>query len=123
MTPMPFKSGTIVVEGLKIFAYHGVFPQETMVGNMFEVSLSVEFNPEPAMRGDRVDLTINYAELIDIIKDVMAYPSKLIEHVCFRIYQNITHRFPRITGGVISIYKLQPPVSVELDRVGFVFRW
>ena len=115
--------GTVVVEGLRIFAYHGVEPQETAVGNTFEVDVKVDFYAEPAMRSDRVDLTVSYAEIVDIVKTEMEFPSKLLEHVCLRIYQSLTHRYPQISGGSIAIYKLQPPISAELARAGFVFRW
>lgn len=115
--------GCVCVEGLKVFAHHGVDPQETLVGNRFEVSVSLFFDSEHAMRSDRVDLTVNYAELIDLIKEEMAFPSKLLEHVAYRIYNKIGVKFPSVTGGRLCIYKLQPPVSAELDRAGFCFEW
>ena len=123
MTQPRQPSGYISVEGLRVFAYHGVEPQETQVGNTFEVSVTVAFPCEHAMRTDRLDLTINYAEIVDIIKAEMNFPSKLLEHVAFRIYEAITRRFIQVTCGTISIYKLQPPIEAELSRVGFCFRW
>lgn len=115
--------GTVSVQGLKIYAYHGVDPQETKIGNMFEVDVSVTFDSEHAMRADRVDLTVNYAELVEIIKSEMGFPSKLLELVVYRIYSHIMVKYPQVDGGVISIYKLQPPISCELDKVGFAFEW
>lgn len=112
-----------MVDGLRVLAYHGVEPQETRVGNTFEVSLRVDFNAEAAMRTDRVDLTISYADLVDIIKKEMQFPSKLLEHVAFRIYENIMHRFPQVRSGRLAIYKLQPPISAELRKTGFEFVW
>lgn len=116
-------TGTVAVEGLKVFAYHGVDPQENVVGNTFEVSVTVDFNSEHAMRSDRVDLTVNYADIVEIIKSEMAFASKTLEHVAFRIYESVTHRFPQIESGEIAIFKLQPPISAELDKAGFIFRW
>lgn len=116
-------TGSIVIDGLKIFAKHGIDPQETVVGNMFEVSVSLNFACEHAMRTDRLDLTINYAEVISIVKSEMAFPSKLLEHVVLRIYEHLTHRMPQITGGSIELYKLNPPISAEVAKVGFKFAW
>lgn len=115
--------GSIVIKGLKVFGHHGVDPQETLVGNMFEVSVSLRFVCEHAMRTDRLDLTINYAEVVALIREEMEFPSKLLEHVALRIYDHLIRRFPQITGGTLEIYKLQPPISAELDRVGFCFEW
>ena len=36
---------TIVIDGLRIRARHGVLPQERVVGNEFEVSLSLVYPP------------------------------------------------------------------------------
>lgn len=116
-------TGTIELIGLRIFAHHGVDPQETKIGNDFEVTVRLRFDPEAPMRTDRLDLTLNYAELTQIVETEMAFPSKLLENVAFRIYQNINHRYPHITGGSISIYKLHPPVRTQMQKAGFTFEW
>ncbi|MDE6134403.1 MAG: dihydroneopterin aldolase [Muribaculaceae bacterium] len=113
----------IEIKGLKIYAYHGVEEQERIVGNDFEVNVTLGFMAENAMRTDRLDLTINYAEVVDLVQKEMAEPSKLLEHVTYRIYKSLNHRFPQINSGQISIYKLQPPVEAELKKTGFVYNW
>ena len=40
---------SIVIDGLRIMARHGVWPQETTVGNMFEVSVRLDFDAAGAM--------------------------------------------------------------------------
>lgn len=116
-------SGSIHIRGLRIYAYHGVEEQETLVGNMFEVSVSLRFPCEHVMRTDRLDLTINYADIVALIKEEMQFPSKLLEHVVFRIYESITHRYIQVEGGSITILKLQPPIPCEVASVGFTFEW
>ncbi len=120
---MTRRKGYISIEGLRIFARHGVAAQETTVGNTFEVTVQLEFNCEQAMQSDSLDRTINYAAVVDLIKQEMAQPSKLLENVALRIYENITSHYPLVCGGSIAIYKLQPPIEAELDRVGFCFSW
>lgn len=119
MTP----TGTIHIDGLRVYAYHGVAEQESIIGNTFEVSLKLRFKAEHAMRSDRLDLTINYGDLVDLIKQEITFPSKLIENVVYRLYQAIKDRYTNVMGGEISIYKLQPPISAELNRIGFTFTW
>lgn len=116
-------TGTIEIVGLRLYAHHGVDPQETKIGNEFEVSVALRFDPEAPMRTDRLDLTLNYAEITDIIKAEMAFPSKLLENVTFRIFTRLTHRYPHILGGSISIYKLHPPISTPMQKAGFTFSW
>ena len=115
--------GCVEVQGLKVFAHHGVSEQEACVGNVFEVDVKVYFDALEAMRADRIDLTVSYADIVDIVKFEMSKTSMLIEHVVYRIYENIRKRYPFIRGGRIAVYKPFPPLNCELDRAGFSFSW
>lgn len=115
--------GTIHVDGLRCFARHGVLSQERVVGNVFEVSLALKVSAGAAMVGDCLDATVNYAEIVDVVREVMAEPSALLENVAWRIKEALSQRFERIAGGTVCVYKLQPPMSAELSRVGFSFSW
>lgn len=114
---------SILIEGLRIHARHGVLPQERTVGNLFELDIRLYFNAHKAMESDLVEETVNYAKVIDLVKDVMEEPSALLEHVAGRIRQAVCSEFPVISGGSISIYKIHPPVNAELGRVGFQLQW
>lgn len=118
-----YAQGTIEIEGLRLYGYHGVFEQETAVGNTFEVSVILRYPALYAMRTDRIDLAINYAQVVETIKQEMEIPSKLLENIAYRIQLALLKRFPEITSGRITIYKLNPPISEEIDKVGFTFCW
>lgn len=113
----------IHIRGLRVYAYHGVLPQERVVGNTFSINVDLKVNVENAMKNDILDATVNYAEIIELIKKCMAEPSALLEHVVGRIVRAITEQFPLVEGGSVTLYKLQPPISAELDSVGFTYSW
>lgn len=115
--------GSVIVEGLKVYAHHGVYRQENVVGNYFEVDVRLDFDADVAMRTDSPDQTLNYAVVVDIIKDCMSRPAQLLEHVVYVIHNELTRRFPEIISGSIAVYKIQPPLSAEMKRVGYVYRW
>lgn len=115
--------GTVVVDGLRIFAHHGVFEQERIVGNMFSVDVHLKVDSETAMRGDRLDFAVDYSQIVDLVKREMGVPSRLLENVVFRIVQSLKTTFPSCSGGMVGVYKIQPPISAELERVGFVYSW
>lgn len=117
--------GIISINGLKIYARHGVFDQERRVGNAFEVTLRLDVPAsDAAMDSDNLGDTINYAEAVDIIKAEMAIPSKLIEHVAGRIRRRLEARFPgQIAAGELTVAKLAPPIPAELQSVSFTTRW
>ncbi len=107
----------ITLHKMKFFAYHGVGEQERVVGNHFEVTLKVYCPMEKAMTDDDLDGTVNYAELYATVEKEMAVPSKLLEHVAFRIIQAVKAEFAEVTGGSISICKLTPPFKCDLEKV------
>lgn len=105
----------ILINRIRVRAFHGVFAQERKVGQEFEVSLRLEVSGYDG--SDDLDKTVNYAEVIETVKEQMKEPSALIEHVGTRISKAVRAKFPQVTGGEVRITKLRPPVSAELESV------
>lgn len=115
---------SITISGLRLTAYHGVLPQERRVGNQFMVDIRLDVDVKSAMETDDLADTINYAEVINIVKQEMAVPSKLLEHVAARIRRALTLNFgSSIISGSVTISKLAPPISAQLDYVAFTTQW
>ena len=112
----------IVLEKMRFHAFHGVMPEETVVGGEYEVSLSLDVDFSQAMATDDLEGTINYAVVYDLVKKEMHVPSKLIEHVAGRILQSVKQRFPQIEEIEVKVSKLNPPVTGEMDRATVVVR-
>jgi dihydroneopterin aldolase len=100
-------------------AAHGVFAEEQLAGNEFEVSLDVYYE-EPGYI-ERLEDTVNYAELAAIIRDRMSRPSQLLETVAMDIVAAVKVAWPRITEINITIDKLHPPIPNFQGRVGVSF--
>lgn len=105
----------ININGLKFYGYHGVMPRERKVGQQFEVDLELEV--EGYDGSDSLDSTVNYADVISVVKEEMTQPSDLIEHVCSRISRRVRKDFPKVCGGSVTVRKLRPPVEAELSSV------
>ena len=114
---------TIEIKRLRLFANHGVGAQERIVGNLFEVSIALKYPADAAGISDSVNDTLNYAEVIDVVKHEMAIPSNLLEHVASRIRSAILAKWPAIEGGMIRVAKLTPPCGVELEEVAATIEW
>ena len=116
-------TGTITLDRIRIHANHGVSDQERLVGNDYEVSISVIYPMERAMLDDELDGTVNYASLAELVKAVMSVPSKLLENVVYRLYHEVVMQFPAVTGGSITVTKLTPPMRAELAGASVSFSW
>lgn len=114
---------TVSIDRLVIFARHGVLEQEAITGNEFEVSVTVEYDFIAAAERDDVDLTLNYAELTDMVKDAMATPRRLIETVALDIARRIRARWPQAPSGSVTVAKLHPPIERPAPRASVTIAW
>ncbi len=115
---------TIIVDSLKVHAPIGVLLQEQKVGNDFEVTLMIDYAVDScATDGDELPGTLNYAELIALVKEVMNTPSKLLEHVVAQIADRIISKWSHVTGGSVKVVKITPPIACEVDGVGVMYKW
>lgn len=115
---MQAKKMQIHLNGLKIYAMHGVFPQENVVGAEYTINVSLTTDFSHAAENDDLSGTINYAEIFQLIKHEMDIPSKLLEHVSFRIAQCLFAHFPTVTEIQLSINKQNPPMGAQCNEVG-----
>ena len=109
---------SIKLERMRFHAFHGVMEQERKVGNDFEVSVEVWYPFEKALYSDKLEDTLNYATLYDIVAREMAVPSQLLEHVAGRIITAIKKEIPAATAGELSITKLHPPFKCDMPSGG-----
>lgn len=104
---------TISLNDIRLFAYHGVLPDERTLGAWFRVSISVEANIQQAIDNDDLDGTVNYAEMASVIKEEMEVPSRLLEHVAGRISRRIMDEFQTIEQLTLTVHKEHPPIPME----------
>jgi dihydroneopterin aldolase len=110
----------IELKNMVFHARHGVLEQEKKVGNTFTVSLKLYLDLSAAGQSDRLEDTLNYAEVFEIVKKEMAVPSNLLEHVASRIIQAIRQVFPQIVKIQIRLAKLRPPVCGEMGEAAVI---
>ena len=112
--------GTILLENMKFHAFHGVLPEEQIVGNTYSVTVKFSFDFSKAAKEDDLNETINYAEVYELVKNEMCQVSKLIEHVAQRILDRIIVQFPQIKSLEVRLSKHNPPVSGEVEKATVV---
>lgn len=108
---------TVHLSNVKLFAYHGVYPEEALIGNEFLVNLDVVCEESHRQLYDLSTL-VNYEVLFEIVRKRMAIPTPLLEEVADSILSKIKHEYPTITSAKISIAKLHPPISKLEGNVG-----
>ena len=106
----------IELNGLTFHAFHGVYPEEHVVGGTYTVDLVLDADIERACSSDSLADTLDYAAVCEVVRDEMEQPSALIEHVAARIAHRILRSFPVVHGVEVRLCKHHPPIEgIELE--------
>ncbi|MCO4291583.1 dihydroneopterin aldolase [Solitalea sp. MAHUQ-68] len=105
----------IALNGLEVFANHGYYPEEQLIGGKFKVDVKVETDFSSAAITDDLGATLNYESLFEIVSEEMKTPSKLLEHVGQRIVDRIALISVKIQRIEVKIEKLNPPFAAKIQ--------
>jgi 7,8-dihydroneopterin aldolase/epimerase/oxygenase len=108
---------TVQLHNLIFSGQHGVYDEEKMTGNSFEVNLDVSYD-DRLRPFHTLEDTVNYVRLFAIVQQRMQRPSRLLEKIGEEIIAKIKELYPFITEVVFSIYKLQAPIGNFQGRAG-----
>jgi dihydroneopterin aldolase len=107
----------IELNQVKLHAFHGIYEGEKLTGSAYEINVRVVYE-EGDSTFDDLKNTINYVEILDIVKQRMRIPTGLLEKVADSIIRKIRHQYPFCTEISISIYKLDAPVENFQGKLG-----
>jgi len=112
------RNAEITVNRIKVYAYHGVSPQERVVGTDFYVTISALVEVESsAWKDDQLEGTADYSRFVSITKKEMAIPSNLLENVASRIAFAVLEECPSVMKVSVIIEKENPPLGVLCQGV------
>lgn len=108
----------IAIEGLEVFANHGVFPEENKLGQKFVVSVTLYTDTRRAGETDDLSASINYGEAAHAIDEFMrVHTFKLIETAAESVAAMLLDRYPGAYGVRVKLEKPWAPVGLPLRTV------
>lgn len=108
----------IYVTGMEFYGYHGVLPEEHVLGQRFLVDIIVETDVKKAGESDCLTDTINYAQLYEICQEIVEERQfSLIEAVAEQIASRILSSFPTIEQCTVKVSKPNPPIKGHYQSV------
>jgi dihydroneopterin aldolase len=111
---------TINLTNLLFHAYHGVHDEEKVLGGSFEVNIFIKYQPL-SLPINRLEDTINYVTVYELLKARMHQPTELLETVATEVAAQILAQFSIAHEVNISITKLHPPITSIQGSVGVSF--
>ncbi|MCL1934550.1 MAG: dihydroneopterin aldolase [Candidatus Azobacteroides sp.] len=110
----------IELKKMIFYARHGVMEQERIVGNKYRIDLKLFLDLSKAVESDKIEDTVNYADIFGTVKEEMAIPSYLLEHIAGRIIRKIKQKYPTIQKIKIRLAKLNPPIEGEIREAAVI---
>lgn len=111
---------TIHLHNIRFFSHHGIYEEEKILGNDFELNITIKHSPRH-LPVKHLAETVDYIEVYELVKKRMAVPTPLLETLATGIAQEILAQFSLAEAVFISIRKLYPPVSQLNGSVGVSF--
>ena len=108
---------TIEIVGLSLYTHHGVTEAEREVGQRLVLDIRFEVGEPDALVTDRVEDTVDYAEVTQVVALVAQQKSyKTLERLCAVIADRLSSQF-----GAESVYvkaaKPEPPLPLPVEEV------
>lgn len=114
---------TLVLKGLKFHGLHGVYDQEKIIGNAFEVDLEFSLSLQKAGETDDLTQTIDYAKAYSVASEVLQNTSvNLIETLALNIGNQLYSAF-EIKSLKVKVRKMNPPMDSETDYSEVTMQW
>jgi dihydroneopterin aldolase len=113
-------SDAILLEGLRFFGYHGLYPEERTLGQRFLVDVVAELDLRAAGQHDELEETINYQSLYTTVRSIVeGEPMMLIEAVADRTARSILETFPSVSAAEVTVRKPEATIrGAHLDAIG-----
>ncbi|MEN8138690.1 MAG: dihydroneopterin aldolase [Bacteroidota bacterium] len=112
----------ILIENIKIYAYHGCLEEENKIGSDYLIDIKVNLDYSKASKTDDLNYTVNYAEINRAIHEEMAIKSCLLEHVGQRIINRIFKDFDKIKKIKLKLSKVNPPMGGDVEKVSVLMK-
>ena len=101
----------IQLTGIRAYGYIGALPEENVLGQWFEVDITLWIDLAPAGCSDQLDDTHNYVTLVQQTQQLIETQTfKLIERLADAISNQAIANDPRIEQVKVKVTKLTPPI-------------
>lgn len=108
---------TIEVNGLSLYTHHGVTPAEQEVGQRLMLDLRLMVGETDATLTDRIEDTIDYAEVCQVVALVAQQRSyRTLERLCSAIADRLIEDYG-LESVSVKVTKPEPPIALPVEDI------
>ncbi|MBR4452258.1 MAG: dihydroneopterin aldolase [Clostridia bacterium] len=106
----------IIVKGLKVFAYHGVNPEEKINGQNFILDITAYIDLTKPCITDKLSDTVSYAKIIKSAKMIFTeQKDDLIERAAMRVADGLFKEFQKLRSVTVCVKKPEAPIDADFE--------
>lgn len=108
----------ISIRGLRVFAHHGVYEEETRLGQTFIVNATLYTSTRKGGMRDCLEDTISYADVCQFLTDYLQQNTwKLLEAAVEHTCRALLLRYPLLHKVTLQLEKPSAPIPLPFDSV------
>ena len=116
-------SDRILLEGMTFEGTHGVYPEEQVTPQPFEVDVELALNLQPAGLSDDLALTADYGRVFDAFRQVVESTRfNLIEALAEAIAEELLAGFPMVDSVTVRVRKPNVDLGGPFRSAGIEIR-
>lgn len=103
--------GKVSLEGMEFYARHGYYEEERKIGNKYSVDVVLDVDFTDAAMDDKLDGTVNYERVYEVVAEVMMIDAQLLEHLAGKMIRQLKVEFPQVNQVEVKVSKYNPPIK------------
>jgi dihydroneopterin aldolase len=107
---------TIEVSGLSLYTHLGVTQEERKVGQRTVLDLRLDVGESDATLTDRVEDTVDYAEVCQTVALVAQQTFRTLERLCAAVADRLLSEYP-LESVWVKAAKPEPPIPLPVEEV------
>lgn len=108
----------IRITGLEVYAHHGVYPEETRLGQKFRVDAVLRLSTREAGQEDDLTKSVNYGEVSHFItKFLTEHTYRLIEAAIEELAHALLLEYELVRGVTLTLHKPEAPIGLPIADV------
>mgnify|MGYP006265205585 CR=1 FL=1 len=109
---------TLSVRQLAIYAHHGVFAEEKLLGQRFLLDIQLRVQAPEALISDDIVQSVSYAHVIEEAKNFFTEQVyNMIETAADRLATHLLQRFSKATSVSVTVHKPSAPIAAQFDSI------
>lgn len=106
------------IDGLALYAHHGVLEAERALGQRFFLDLVVTTEADRALHTDEIDESVHYGHVIEAATLIFTGRTfNLIEAAASAVADDLLDRFRKIVAVTVTVHKPSAPVPALIADI------